>query len=254
MVQKDKDDMIDSTRIVLGVCAAVATLLAVPASAQKVKPGTLYPVTAQFRCPATADCNGIPVDRIVGDGGVYTGTTPAGSTTTQDGTAENLGAYFTVVGDFLFVLKSWSDRTVRFDFSEPVSAPTCGSNCKKNFAQVTTNTSVPGGRTVVVDAQGARLPDSVKGLAVGQSAPAASLINFADPSGRALNWTVRFDPRQAPGSTYLNVTRTGPKVWVIEATSATVASLSNYTTGSSKQVTTQEGTYRMPFRIVVTVP
>jgi hypothetical protein len=246
--------IISSTRIVLGVCAAVATLSAGPASGQKVKPGTLYPVTAEFRCPATPDCDGTPVDRLVGDGLVYTGTTPAGSPTTQDGTAENLGAYFTVVGDFLFVLKSWSDRTVTFHFTEPVSAPTCGLNCKKNFTQVTTNTSVPGGRTVVVDAQGVRLPDSVRGLALNQTARAVSLINFADPSGRLLNWTVRFDPLQAPGSSYVNVTRTGTKEWLIEAADAMVASLSNYTTGSGKQVTTQEGLYRMPFRIRVTVP
>jgi hypothetical protein len=246
--------MIDSTRIVFLACLAVTTASAVPASGQKVKPGTLYPVTAEFRCPATTDCDGTPVDRLVGDGDVYTGTTPAGSATTQDGTAENLGAYFTVVGDVLFVLKPWSGRTVMFDFSEPVSLPTCGNSCKKTFTQVTTNTSVPGGRTVVVDAQGARLPDSVRGLAVGQSAPAASLINFADPFGRALNWTVRFDPRQGPGSSYLNVTRTGTKEWVIEATADMVASLSHYTTGSGRQVTTQEGTYRMPFRMRVTLP
>ncbi|AMY12609.1 hypothetical protein LuPra_05888 [Luteitalea pratensis] len=98
------------------------------------------------------------------------------------------------------------------------------------------------------------MPNGFKSLMVGQTAPARSFINFADPSGRALNWTVRFDPRQAAGSTYLSVTRTGANEWIIEATAEMVASLSNYTTGSGKQVTTQEGTYRMPFRIRVTAP
>ena len=247
--------MIDSRHIVRGICAAaVIAMVAVPALAQggKPKPGTLFPVEAEFRCPGTTFCNG--ADRIVGDGLVYIGTTPPGRSTAQDGTEENLGAYLTLIGDFLFTLKPWSDRTVRFDFSDPLGAPTCGSKCKKNFVQVTTNTSLPGSRTAVVDAQGAILPNGFKSLSAGQTAPAHFYINFADPSGRELNWTVRFDPRQATGSTYLSVTRTGAKEWVIEATDDMVASLSNYTTGSGKQVTTQEGNYRMPFRIVVTEP
>ena len=90
------------------------------------------------------------------------------------------------------------------------------------------------------------LANGFKSLTAGQTAPAHFYINFADPSGRELNWTVRFDPRQATGSTHLSVTRTGAKEWVIEATDDMVASLSNYTTGSGKQVTTQEGNYRMP--------
>jgi len=247
--------VIHSTHIACAICVAAVTGLAtVPALAQggKPKPGTLYPLTAEFRCPAALDCGG--ADRIVGDGVVYVGTTPPGSLTTQDGAEENLGAYFTVIGDFLFGLKSWSDRSIRFDFNDPVTAPQCGSKCRKNFTQVTTNNSQPGSRTAVVDAMGAALPNGFKSLAVGQSAPARSFINFADPSGRALNWTVRFDPNLAPGSTYLNVTRTHDKEWVIEATATMVAGLSNYTTGSGKQVTTQEGTFRMPFRIRVTAP
>jgi hypothetical protein len=248
--------MIVQRSIVLAVCTAVVTLAAAPAAGQggKPKPGTLFPVTAEFRCPSVVDCGSTGPDRLTGDGDVYTGTTPAGSTTTQDGTAENLGAYFTLIGDFLFVLKSWSPRTVNFDFSDPVSAPPCGSNCKRNFEQVTTNTSVPGGRTAVVDAQGAALPNGFRSLLPGQSARAAFLINFADPHNRQLNWTVRFNPVAGPGSTYLRVTRTGENEWVIEATNDMVASLSNYTTGTGKQVTTQEGTFRMPFRIRITTP
>ena len=154
-----------------------------------------------------------------------------------------------MIGDFLFTLKSWSDRTVRFDFSDPLGCSHLRQQVQEELhaghvqhvaARLTYGRR---GRARSHPAQRLQEPTA------GQTAPARFYINFADPSGRELNWTVRFDPRQATGSTYLSVTRTGAKEWVIEATDDMVASLSNYTTGSGKQVTTQEGNYRMPFRI-----
>ena len=57
--RKEGGDVIDSRHIVRGICAAaVIAVVAVPALAQggKPKPGTLYPVTAEFRCPGTTFC------------------------------------------------------------------------------------------------------------------------------------------------------------------------------------------------------
>lgn len=232
--------------------------LAVPLEAQKPsKPSgggnTLYPVTAEFRCPFTVDCQN--TDRISGDSaGPYRGTTPNGSATTQEGTAENMGAYFTEGNLFLFVLKAGFGRFASFDFSEPIGAAPCAANgaCRKNFASATTDVSVPGSRTYPVDAMGADLPSGFLSVPVGGSARARLFLNFADPSGRALLWTVRYDPALYPGSTFLTVTRPAVNTWTIEASATDVAQLVSATTTSGKAVKVNEGYYRMPFKVTVT--
>jgi hypothetical protein len=115
-----------------------------------------------------------------------------------------------------------------------------------------TDVSLPGSRTYPVDAAGADLPDGFMSIAVGQSAPARWYFNFADPYGRALLWTVRFDPALYPGSTFLTVTRTATNQWVVEATAGQVAQLVSATTTNGKSVKVNEGYYSMPFMITIT--
>lgn len=235
----------------------IASLAAPSAEAQKGKPGgggggnTLFPVTAEFRCPFTVDCQ--LTDAITGDAiGPYRGTTPNGAPTTQEGQAENQGAYFTEGGLFLFVLKSGFGRLASFDFSSPIGAPPCVSknNCRKNFISATTDVSLPGSRTYPVDAMGADLPNGFNSIAVGASARARMYLNFEDPSGRDILWTVRFDPTFYPSSGLLTVTRPAPNTWTIEATANDVAVLESANT-SGKALKINEGYYRMPYKITV---
>lgn len=88
-------------------------------------------------------------------------------------------------------------------------------------------------------------------LPVGATSRARILLNFADPAGRELLWTVRFDPALHPGSSLLTVTRTGVNTWTIEASATDVAGLTSATT-SGKAVKVNEGYYRLPFKITVT--
>ncbi|MBA3949644.1 MAG: hypothetical protein H0X44_06835, partial [Acidobacteria bacterium] len=76
--------------------------------------------------------------------------------------------------------------------------------------------------------------------------------DFADPAGRALVWTVRFNAEYYPGSTDLTVTRTDLNMWIVEASTSDVAELVAVNTGKGKQVMTHEGFYTMPFKITVT--
>jgi hypothetical protein len=224
--------------------------------AQKPKPAgggnTLFPVSAEFRCPMGPDCQ-LP-DGIQGDSvGVYRGTVPSGSATTQEGQASNYGAYFTEGNLFLFVLKSGFGRFASFDFSQPTAAAPCMSNrsCKRDFTFATSDVSLPGGRTYPVDAMGSDLPNGFMSIPIGAASRARILLNFDDPSGRALLWTVRFDPTLHPGSSLLTVTRPSINTWTIEASASDVAGLSSATT-SGKAVKVNEGYYRMPFKITVT--
>jgi hypothetical protein len=77
-------------------------------------------------------------------------------------------------------------------------------------------------------------------------------MNFADPSGRALLWTVRFDPNLFPGSTFITVTRLGQGTWAIESSASDVSQLVSETTSKGKSVTLNEGYYTMPFKITIT--
>lgn len=249
--------MLKSTALV--VASLVLCVMTDSIHGQKGKPAggggggtTLTPVTAEFRCPMTADC--LVADGIEGDSmGAYRGTTPSGSATTQEATEENLGSYFTEQNLFLFVLKSGRGRFASFDFSQPLGTAPCVAKgtCRKNFTAATSDESLPGSRTYPVDAMGAELPSGFASIPVGGSSPAKFFLNFADPSGRSLRWTVRFNPAQYPGTTYLTVTRPGLNTWTIEATAADVAQLESAPM-SGKNVKVNEGFYRMPFKITVT--
>ena len=113
--------MLGSHRFALA-SSLLATVLISSIHAQKgQKPGggggsnTLFPVTAEVRCPLGGDC--VTPDQIEGDAlGPYRGTTPAGSATTQEGQAANMGGYFTEGNLFLFVLKPGLGRTIWLDF------------------------------------------------------------------------------------------------------------------------------------------
>ena len=235
------------TAIVLPTLLGVCLMLTAPLDGQKNKPGsgggsnTLQPVSADFRCPTGAGCLGL--DRIQGDTlGTYRGTTPSGSSTTQEGQAENMGGYFTERYLFLFSLKVGMGRYVSLAFDQPVDTPPCTSTqtCRKNFVTAMTDVSLPGSRTYPVDALGADLPNGFMSIPVGQSAKARWYFNFADPSGRDLLWTVRFDPALYPGSTLLTVARTDASRWVISANDGDVAQLVSATTGG-KAVKINEG-------------
>jgi hypothetical protein len=235
----------------------LALLVITPtAEAQKAKPAgggnTLFPVAAEFRCPMGPEC--LSPDGIQGDSlGAYIGATPEGSVTTQEGTASNYGAYFTEANLFLFVLKSGFGRFASFDFSDPVGTAPCASNatCRKDFSFATSEVSLPGGRTTPVDAMGSDLPNGFMSIPIGGAGRARILLNFNDPSGRGLLWTVRFDPVLHPGSSWLTVTRTGINTWTIEAAATDTAGLTSATT-SGKAVKVNEGYYRMPVKITVT--
>lgn len=220
---------------VLAVLIAGATVVAGGAKF------TLVPVTADFRCPLSLEC--VAIDRIQGDtSGTYRG---APSPPEQ-------GPYFDTGSNLYFPLQSGRGRFVSIDFSAPLGAPPCAANgtCRKNFTTVFTDNSLPASITNPLDAAGTSLPNGFLSIAVGQSARSRYKLNFADPAGRSLLWTVRFNSSMYPGSTELTVTRIATNTWVVEASNSDVAELVSTTT-SGRSVTVNEGYYSMPFRITI---
>jgi hypothetical protein len=221
----------------IAIIAGHAGLVAAPP-----RPAALTPVTAVFRCPETVDC--LMLDRIASDGlGPYQGAT----------SGSEQGPYFDSASNLYFPLQPGLGRFVSLDLSAPLAAPPCAakSNCRKNFVTALIDDSRPASIVNPLDAAGSALPNGFLSIAVGQSARARYKLNFADPAGRSLLWTVRFNSAMYPGSTELTVTRTAIDTWVVEAGESDVAQLVSTTT-SGKAVTINEGYYAMPFRLTVT--
>jgi hypothetical protein len=223
------------------VCVLVLVATALPFAAKPPKP-TNTPVSADFRCRLGDVC----ADRILGDpGGPYIGSLPT-----------MVGAFLTPSYTFTLLLEG-SGQSLTMDFTAPVGVAGCvaHSSCRKNFDQFTTY-SIPYGSTVIpIDASGDVWPGGLTGMPVATALAARMKINFPDPSGRSLIWTVRFNTRDYPGSGYVSVIRVNSNSWKVSA-SASSTQLANLVASPSggAQRQTDEGLYEMPFELTIVKP
>lgn len=239
--------------------ALTLSLLVVGASLRAAKPAqTDTPVTVTLRCAVVGDRNpdascpsSTSPDRIQGDpAGPYVGNATTG-----------LGAFLTASGNDL-ALKLSDTRgqllglTISMDFRSPYGLAACISkkNCRRvapYFFDVATTDQSPFGDLVnPVDASGVDLPNGLLSIPIGTSANANMKVNFPDPFGRTLTWTVRFNPVSYPGSSYVTVTRTADGAWVVEASATSLAKLVASPSGDTRNQT-DEGLFYMPFRMTV---
>lgn len=239
--QEDASFKESSMRCVLAATVLGALVLGGSVSGAPKPRATYTPVSLDFRCPSGPEC--LAADRIQSDGsGPYVGI--AGS--------EDQGAFFNSKWNLIFSLQPGRGRFVSMDFSQPTGSPSCGGTnpCRKDFTTVLTDDAWPSSITNPLDAAGTSLPNGFMSIAVGQSVRARYKLNFADPSGRSVLWTVRFNSALYPGSTDVTVTRTATDAWVVEAGASDVAELVSVNT-TGKAVTLNEGYYAMPFKMTV---
>jgi hypothetical protein len=143
------------------------------------------------------------------------------------------------------------------DFRDPANTPPCAAtgSCRRSgayyFDTVTTYSTAPHHASVVaVDATGTDLRNGFLDVPIGATMNAKAKINFPDPFGRTLEWTVRFNPTGYPGSSYVLVTRVDANTWIVESSSSPIAKLVTSPDGGTRDQT-DEGLFRMPFRFVV---
>jgi len=246
-------------------CLLLAAAMAPPLIAQKGggKPPTvtLTGVTATFRCTGSV-VNGVistacaSGDGVLGDaGGSYAGD-PAASTTR--------GAFFWTSGtydDFQLKFDGIGGRSLILDLGTQVQAPTCGGKlpCRKDFdVVVITKTLLEQGLLVrPANPDGSDLAGGMRSIGIGQTVPGKLKVNFPDPDGTTMWWTLRYNPRDYPGSSYVYVTRTGSNAWTISAggyltsDDKGVAELVASPDGSAGRTQTHEGWYLMPFSLTV---
>ena len=201
--------------------------VAIPSSVAglEAKPSPNQPATSTFRCPG-AEC--VSADRIQGDGAPYASVLNTNSELHIDLTAA---------------------RTFGLDFTDG-PAPCAG--CRRTFTtlvlsasnatQLQTNVVIPGTDT--------EASNGLLAIPVGATWPSKMKLIF---NHNGFAWAVRFNPRDYPGSTHLNVTRVDATTWIIEATTAHLAnfvSIGDRRNGGKLS----EGFFVMPFRIRVTRP
>ena len=222
---------------------AMLPILTVGAEAQKkaTAPRTAYiPVTVTLRCPYGVDC--LSPEGIEGDAaGSYTGQT--------DG---QQGPVFDSSKHLYWPIKGGLGRTITLNFGAPVGEPKCVAtgSCRKAWDSVLVYNSAPGSIVNPVGSDGLPIEGGFEAIPVGGSVRARGKINFDDPNGRALLWTVRFNSKVYPGSGDLTVTRVDQNNWVVEAAAGDLAELMSVPT-SGKQTAVSDGYYSMPFRFTV---
>lgn len=235
------------------LCAAALVMTSVGISAQKKSalPADLFG-TAWIDNEAGAPCSPDAGTRIhsdcAGEDGAYFDD--------GSGTAARLNS------ERAFWLQTYGARSVTLDFSVPVAGSiTCGSGCYRQFTDMVQTLVAKGGSDPwtaalhgnVIDAAGVRLPNGLLSLPVGSSSDARFFVNFPDPQGRRFHWTVYFNPTSYPESDFVTILRTDSCSWVIESQGR--GKLVAHGVGSgSRQASTGEGVYWMPFRIAFQVP
>jgi hypothetical protein len=211
------------------------------------KPPRYFPVTVTFRCAHTMDC--ASGDRVQGDPtGAYVGSN-----------ATLVGAFLNPGHDLALRLEPQGGQYLFLGFSQPTGTAPCVSTgtCQRvgsyAFTSVQTFDTMPDSLLNPVDAADKELPQGLLSIPVNVSMNARFKINFADPYGRAIPWTVRFNPTAYPGSDYVTVLRTGPGAWTVTTTARAIGKL--VSTGSKgNQATVDEGTFALPFQFTITQP
>jgi hypothetical protein len=235
--------------------AAVVICLGWQAGLGAQKGGKPKPVdraaTATFRCngptaathePAGTPCGpsstlGVP-DAITGDGKSYVGVE-----TTVGGT----GAFMRAVGELELILRAGGGRLLFLNFESVLQPP--GSIARKTFDfadldGIALNTNVINPATNDVAGNGAL------SIPIGATWPTRVKGNWYDPYG--VLYTIRFNPAGYPGSTHAWVTRNSENSWTWFATDVDIMRL--VSPGVRHEGPRDEGWYRMPFEITITVP
>jgi hypothetical protein len=217
--QADQGREIMTTRrqIAVGLAALCGTLALV---------GLIETALAITGIPVTATFRDAPGDQIASDGrGPYVNG------------VENVKAILDGRGDFDLDTSVGGLKPIRalsLDFGQPASPPLPG--CSPPFATPT-----------LVDVYLSTGVGGLPAMAVGSSVASSLAVHFGFGG---TGWFVEFG--MVPGTSTVTVTHVTSNTWTIEAASTAIAELQKATTTKGKIVTTDCGTFLMPFEVTVT--
>ena len=228
----------------------LAAVLGAPgqALAQKGKPPSSLPGTAQFRCPG--DCS--LLDRIVGDGSNYPGIG-----TPESGQGAHLNS-----SNQMWIGFGEGRYDLYLDFSAPDlfhPAPCQPSSCRLPYSPnnvITIDNEDGEFQSRVLGPNDSYEPalDGLLAMPVNATWRTRLKIHFDDPLGRGLLWTLSFNTIDYGDATNINVTRTSVCTWDYEAGLTDRGGLYAFgNAANGKRVRSDEGLYIMPFRITFSV-
>ena len=201
------------------------------------KPVVEQSATVTFRCAATVPDSVCPSDAAVpdgirGDGMAYSAKLDAG-------------------GELFLYMTHGSGRTLWLDFRNGVSA-SCPT-CRRDFDTLYLDDVIL--HTNVVDASGAPVNGGLKSVPVGGATDARLKVAFnrLNNSGQTVQWAVRFNNVDYPGSDLITVRHVSSNTWEIEAYATDRALLPSSI--SKKHGSDQiDGPFTMPFKATVVSP
>lgn len=221
----------------LFVLALVVTIVS-SATVRGAKPLPEQTATVTFRCAATVPDSVCPDGAAMSDG------------IRGDGLAYS--AKLDAAGELFLVLTHGGGRTIWLDFRNGVTA-SCPT-CRRDFDTLFVDDIVV--HTNVVDGSGEPSPGGLKGIPMGGSSNARLNVAFnrLNASGQTVQWAVRFNPTDYPGSDVVVIVRhPSSNTWEVEALPTDRALLASNIL--RKRGTDQiEGPFAMPFKMTVVSP
>ena len=216
------------------VLLLLACSLSIPA-VHAAKPLPERPVTVTFRCAASVPDTLCPADALVADG--------------IRGDGASYPAILDSTGELSLDLASGGGRTLWLDFrSGP--APSCPT-CRRDFDTLFLDHVLV--HTNVVDASGAEVTGGLASIPVGGTSASRLRIAFnrLNSTGQTVQWAVRFNPEDYPGSDHVTVRHISAAVWEVEAFANDRSMLpsSLFRVRNSDQM---EGPFYMPFKLTIT--
>jgi hypothetical protein len=205
------------------------------------------PAVATFRCNGSTALGHQPPGTPCGPWSVSDAITGDGQPDVGVGDTSGSGACVRFDGELDLILRPTETRMLFLNFEHQI-APPSGSFWRKTFTfadlrGIGINTNVIDPNTQAEASNGAL------SIPVGATWPTRIKGNWNDPYG--VLYTIRFNPRDYPGSTHAWVRRDSETQWVLYATDAEVARL--VSPGIRHQGPIDEGTYLMPFEITFTL-
>ena len=241
----------------LASAVTLACLVLSGSGTAKGKPVSDTIGTAVFRCNNPPTCPADVPDRILGDGNLANylgfGVADTGYGTHLDAANEM----------WIGVRSSNPPYKVTFDFRDPVGDAPCAApsppNCrwKPEWSFWTTEADIHSNVLLPDTPNEVEAPNGLLDVPLYQTLRARFNIAFPDPDpdGRNVGWRLNFRTYDYPGATNLSVKRTNECTWEFEAGEDDRAGLSSWgNIGKGKNTRTNEGLFKMPFKITFQIP